>query len=484
MDDLRRRFATLDGVRAPDLWDAIGTRAADLGPVATVTPVRQAVLRSRRSAGRPLIVLLAAAAVLVILVAGALLVGSGPVKRPAVVPPAASTLIGPTMDPSSTPTANPTTSATPPSPVRLVAYTVSEPIKDCQRPLRSLCSVERVWVVNVDGTGAHELPQDAVRGVLGWTRDGSRIMYSDNGNLAMTDATGSMIEIVPNRPWCPSGDKRADCEITFVEGGAATSPLLVPDRTLCPAQVRDDNCQADIEEGIAVSPDGTRIAYVISEGRELDLSTVVTYDLSSGRVTRLQSTRSRGDFQCRTSASEGVNGQPAWSPDGTKLTFERQVIGPLRNGGCQATVYAVDADGSNLVQLVPERMVALAPSWSPDGTRIAFHSATPEPTYPSDGAAKADIYTIRPDGHDLRQLTDDGTSVFARWTSDGRIVYTHLQSLSDAGGTAETWIMDADGGNRIQVADIDLKAMTALGCTVCPFTSGGQSGLGYWQPQP
>ena len=82
--------------------------------------------------------------------------------------------------------------------------------------------------------------------------------------------------------------------------------MLVPDRTLCPAQVRDDNCQADIEDGIAVSPDGTRIAYVLSEGRELDHSTLVTYDLSSGRVTRLQSTRSHGNFQCRTAASEAI----------------------------------------------------------------------------------------------------------------------------------------------------------------------------------
>jgi Tol biopolymer transport system component len=258
--------------------------------------------------------------------------------------------------------------------------------------------------------------------------------------------------------------------------------VLVPDRTLCPAQVRDDNCQADIEEGVAVSPDGSRIGYVLSEGRELDISTVVTYDLSSGRVTRLQSTRSSGPFQCRTSASEGTNGRPTWSPDGTKLAFERQVIGPLRNGGCQATIYVVDADGGNLVQLVPERMVALWPSWSPDGTRVAFHSATPKPGYPSDeGAVTADIYTIRPDGHDLQQLTDDGTSIMARWTSDGRIVYRHLRSLSNSGETAETWVMDADGGNKIQIADDDLAALTALGCTICPYAPA--TGEAYWQPQ-
>src|SRR4029078_4267976 len=97
------------------------------------------------------------------------------------------------------------------------------------------------------------------------------------------------------------------------------------------------------EDGIAVSPDGTRIAYVLSEGRELDHSTIVTYDLSSGRVTRLQSTRRHSNFQCRTAASEGVNGRPTWSPDGTKLAFERQVIGPLRKGGAPTTLLSADA---------------------------------------------------------------------------------------------------------------------------------------------
>ena len=483
MDDLRRRFATLDDVSTPDLWETIGARAADLGHVATVTSVSRPVLRSRRSSGRPLIVLLAAAAVLVALLAGALVMGSGPVKRPAIVPPDTSTSIGPTAAPTATSSTEPTPSATPQGPARLVAYTVREPIKDCQRPLQSLCSVDRAWVVNVDGTGAHRLPQESIRGVLGWTRDGSRIMYSDNGNLAMTDATGSTSLIVPNRPWCPSGVKAMDCEVTFVDGGAASSPVLVPDRTLCPTRVRDDNCQASIEEGIAVSPDGSRIGYVLSEGRDLDITTVVTYDLSSGHVTRLQSTRSGGSFQCRTSASGGVDGRPTWSPDGTKLAFERQVIGPLRNGSCQATIYVVDADGADLVQLVPERMVALSPSWSPDGTRIAFHTATPQPGYPSDeGAVKADIYTIRPDGHDLQQLTDDGTSVMAHWTADGRIVYRHLRSLAGPSETAETWVMDADGGNKTRVAADDVQALTGLGCTVCPYAPA--SGEAYWQPRP
>jgi hypothetical protein len=479
MDDLRRRFARLDGVQVPDLWDRIEQRAADFGALPSVSPVRATSVRSRRSPGRPLIVLLAAAAVLVALVAGALAMGSGPVKRPLVVAPEASAshvAVGPSpSDPSNAPA-----SPSPATPPRLVAYTVSEPINDCQRPLLSLCHVDRAWVVNTDGTDARPLQPESVRGVLGWTRDGSRVMYSDNGDLAMLDTIGSAPVIVPNRPWCPSGVKRGDCEVPLIESGTGSSPVLVQDRTLCPTDVKDHNCQADIEEGLAVSPDGSRIAYALSEGRELDLSSIVIYDLSSGRTTRLGSTRAHGDFQCRTSASEGVNGRPTWSPDGTKLAFERQVIGPLRNGACQATVFVVGTDGNDLVQLVPKRMIAIWPSWSPDSTMIAFQSASPGAAG-GKGPETDDIYTVRSDGSALRQLTDDGRSIMPRWTSDGRIVYRHLRSLSDPSEKAQLWVMDADGGHKTRIADGDIAELTELGCTICPY--GPAAGEAYWQPQ-
>ena len=77
MDDLRRRFASLDRVPRARLWDTIELRAAALDPVARVTAVvTPAPLRSRRSSRRPLVLLVATAALLVALVAGALAVGS------------------------------------------------------------------------------------------------------------------------------------------------------------------------------------------------------------------------------------------------------------------------------------------------------------------------------------------------------------------------------------------------------------------------
>ena len=85
MDDLRRRFASLDQVPAPDLWTAIEQRAAGAGSVGRVTAVVTPVpVRPRGSNRRSLVLLLATAAVLVALVAGAIAIGSRRAVPPAV----------------------------------------------------------------------------------------------------------------------------------------------------------------------------------------------------------------------------------------------------------------------------------------------------------------------------------------------------------------------------------------------------------------
>jgi hypothetical protein len=100
MDDLRRRFADLDRLRAPDLWDEIELRAAALGSTQRLTPVPVPVTRSRGFSGGSLVVLLAALALLVALLVGAIAVGSGLIRLPAIMdrtPPPAQVLDFPNL---------------------------------------------------------------------------------------------------------------------------------------------------------------------------------------------------------------------------------------------------------------------------------------------------------------------------------------------------------------------------------------------------
>ena len=57
--------------------------------------------------------------------------------------------------------------------------------------------------------------------------------------------------------------------------------------------------------------------------------------------------------------------------------------------------------GTDVRQLTANEGFAWSPSWSPDGTRIAFDS---------DRDGDVEIYTMRPDGTDVRQLTRNAAS--------------------------------------------------------------------------
>lgn len=108
----------------------------------------------------------------------------------------------------------------------------------------------------------------------------------------------------------------------------------------------------------------------------------------------------------------------------------------------RSAVFVMNADGSNARRITPWALRAGDhPDWSPAGKRILFHSNQDGPD-----AISANIYTIRPDGTGLRQLTHarGGTVQHASssFSPDGKWI-TFARRTGDS--NADVFVMHANG---------------------------------------
>jgi TolB protein len=223
------------------------------------------------------------------------------------------------------------------------------------------------------------------------------------------------------------------------------------------------------------SPDGERVAF-----------RWVPHDYD--QATPLLVLAATGSIEMNLTERTGLSGwSPSWSPDGTKL-----VTAARRKSETSEGLYVMNADGTNVRRVTPRGREAQYASWSPAGDRIAF-------TYVGGGGF--DLYTIQPDGSDVRRLTRDGAAGennWAMWSPDGsKIAWGRGDSV---------WVMNADGSDQRMVTDaggvpgawapgpfITFQCETPRGIGICavredgtaltPLLGGAEAGFPGWRPQ-
>jgi TolB protein len=186
------------------------------------------------------------------------------------------------------------------------------------------------------------------------------------------------------------------------------------------------------------SPDGTQIVFASrpnpgGRGR-MD---VYLLNLGNGSVTNL--TGGKG--------GEGVDYfSPRWSPDGTKLAFHS-----LDDAGFH--VMTIHPDGEGLRRVTDWAFqgeisfydVAWPPQWSPDGSQLAFYSFD-EPGVDFN----ADIFVVNPDGTGRTNLTHNPSfDSDPTWSPDGK----HIAFVSNRDGNGEIFVMRSDGGDPVNVSN-------------------------------
>lgn len=182
--------------------------------------------------------------------------------------------------------------------------------------------------------------------------------------------------------------------------------------------------------------------------------------------------------------------QPAWSPDGAHIAFNRN-----------NTIYVIEPDGSN-VQAIGSPF--LDPTWSPDGKRLSYYNGAgvyvydlasgvqtrlPDATRPGewspDGTAflsntywNAEIWTNGIDGSNPLLI---GHGYSPTWTSDSRHVVFSAPTGAGTVAPLELFKVGRDGGQPVQLTETTAAAAKApvqvrrlsTGKLVASFVSGG-----------
>lgn len=180
------------------------------------------------------------------------------------------------------------------------------------------------------------------------------------------------------------------------------------------------------------SPDGQQI--VFDSNRDSGVFEIYIMNADGSNQTELTSPPILGRY-------------PSWSPDGRQIVFRRGI-----------DIYTINADGSGTpVQLTSETAPNFAqmPAWSPDGRYIAFMSFR---------AGYCSVFRMNADGSNQVNLTpktpaDPATSWCSRapsWSTDGRQIY-FMSFRPSTGGQNEIFVMNADGTNVRQLTNVGVN---------------------------
>jgi Tol biopolymer transport system component len=125
---------------------------------------------------------------------------------------------------------------------------------------------------------------------------------------------------------------------------------------------------------------------------------------------------------------------PSWSPDGTQIAYRS-------DRGDESEIWIMNADGTGQRRLT----AGLSPAWSPDGSSIAYASPGHDPNPPLSG-----LSIMNPDGSGQHRVPNTDGGEYPSWSPDGKRVAFN----SNLTGDHVMYIVDVDGSNLVDLSSV------------------------------
>ena len=206
-----------------------------------------------------------------------------------------------------------------------------------------------------------------------------------------------------------------------------------------------------------LSPDGGQILYTRTD----------TDWEENGRTTHIWRIDADGSGEVQLTNGEDGESSPRWSPDGTRVAFLAK-----RGENEHTQIYVMRNRGGEASPLTSHDSSVQSFQFSPDGRHVFFVAPDPKSAEEKKKDKLQDdvfafdedykqrhLFRVAADGDGSQQgerLTEGDYSVIGFRLSDDGMRIAHHRSISplvDNRDEGEVWLMDADGGNALQLTD-------------------------------